>query len=385
MAIDKTRLYNFRNFSDTVFKFKENINFIYGENGSGKTNILEAINYATNFKPFNSGGKSLCIKDGEKYALIQIETKIDKIDIEIRTDGNAENRRINQKAADKEQIKSKIVSAVYTPLAIKIVYSSAAFTRSFFDSAIQNVKNDLSDIYSNYKAALLQRARVLKTYDFKKSGSEEIFKKYTEEIIKYGAEIAFYRLSFIEKILPLVNEIYSSLFFGAGNNEKENANKIEIKYISRYANSSAINKLQIKANLKNCLENVEFQEKATGLNLIGPHRDKIEFFYKGVNIEERLSTGQIQIFCLSLILAMAKVKENNVLKNKNSGQQENILLLDDVLAGLDNKVINNLFAMLQNYSQVFITNPSKFDWRKTLDKKLVNQIEKRGGIYEIKI
>lgn len=374
MAVKKVRLYNFRNFSDASFNFKSGINFLYGENGVGKTNILEAINYAAIFRSLNSIAKNRLIKDDEKYSLIQINTDNEKIDIEIRTDGLAEQRRVNGKNVSSKVIRERIFSTIYTPLIIKIIYSSAEFTRSFFDKSIQNIKDDIISVYSDYKNALMQRARILKTFDFSKSGSDEVFEKYTTILINKGSEIVFYRISFIERIIPLLNEIYSFLVFG----KKENKKLLDIKYISRYSDEK-MNKSQIAANMKECLQNVKTQELATGLNLIGPHRDKFAFFCNDsktkefVKIEERFSTGQIQVFCLSLVLAIAKIRTNSLddFDNKTS-----VLLLDDVLSGLDKKIINNLFALLDNYSQTFITSPSAFD---------KSNFRTPGDLYEIPI
>ncbi|MDR3128009.1 MAG: DNA replication and repair protein RecF [Bifidobacteriaceae bacterium] len=358
MYICQQRLYNYRNFNNSQWQFRSGINVLYGNNGVGKSNILEAIDYVINKASFKTTNRLNLIKYKEKYSLIQLQikdnnsSKINNLDVEIRTDKEDEKLRINQKRVTKTELSQFFISSIYTPILVNVVYNGVTSLRSFLDNAIIELKPKLFLDYKNLKDLLYQRALILKTFDFNKPQTNDIFHQITKQYIKTAAKICFYRLAFLKKILPLINKFYKLL--------NNSADDITIDYISRYinlTNDNLVSETQITNNLTKILDGVFIQEKSAGQNLIGPHRDKIVFMSNSQPISVIFSTGQTQIFCLALILAIHELKTKQNLSYKPS----DILLLDDILASLDNTTIVKLFKLLSNYNQVFITNALKLD------------------------
>ncbi|MDR3116400.1 MAG: DNA replication and repair protein RecF [Bifidobacteriaceae bacterium] len=402
MFINKIRLYNYRNFSDKELFFKKGINVLYGNNGAGKTNILEAINYISQFSSFKSSNRKDVIKLGNKYSFIQLEIFQNKIfqnekfinaaeisaDAEIRTDGELEKTRINEKTVSKKSLKELYRTVVYQPQTANIIYNSAGNLRNFLDKELININNNLEEDFKKLKICLYQRGLILKAFDFQKNPSEEILQQFTNQLTELSAKISIGRLLFLKNLLPSINKIFcflSGLKNKATQKEPNITNNdleenfsninISINYISRYMPNLKLDSSQIsnekkdlfinqaKQNLRECFMKVLLNEKKIGQNLIGAHRDKIIFTINYQPIEKILSTGQMQIFCLSLILAISDMKTND---------QQNILLLDDVLAQIDERTKYRLFYFLKNKEQVFLTSTNEVSMNYDVAKKLLS-------------
>ena len=331
MKITNLKLVNYRNYDQININFSNNINIIYGNNGTGKSNLIEAIYLLSLTKSFRTLDDKNLIKNNTNTALVKgiIDNKVYFIELSNSLKKVfIDNKKIN-KISD---YISKVNIILFNPLDTKVLTDSPNARRKMLNIEISQINKEYVNLLSTYNRILKHRNAYLKQLYLNGNASIDYLNILTTKLIDLGINIYNIRKDYIEQINNNLTNIYKEIF---------DYGELKIKYISTF-NKDKEELLQIfQKNYK--------KEITYGKTIFGIHHDDINFILDGYNIKEYGSIGQQKNSIISFKLA-----ELPLIKEKNGAYP--ILILDDLFSELDNKKINNIIKMLNKEVQTFITS-----------------------------
>jgi DNA replication and repair protein RecF len=329
----------FKNYSNRSFQFNERIVGICGNNGVGKTNLLDAIHYLCFTKSYftrdvlniQSGQQGFRV-DGE----LELNDKKEKAVCILRETGKKEFS-INDSGYEKfsEHI-GRYPCVIIAPDDIQIITDGSEERRRFLDALLSQIDKVYLQHLINYTKILVQRNSLLKSFYETGNKNLSLLDVLDEQLIKPGEYIFEKRKQFLISFLPSVNKLYSEI----AKQEEET----ELHYQSELNQCTFTELLQL-----NRQRDIAAQRTTGGI-----HRDDLVFNLNGQLFKNIASQGQRK----SLLFAL-KLAEMDVLK-ENKGFAP-LLLLDDVFEKLDEDRITNLLrrVCIENNGQVFITDTNQ--------------------------
>lgn len=354
MKINYLQLHNFRNYENLKLNFGDNLNIIYGNNGVGKTNLVEAIYALSITKSFRTNNDKFLIKHG------QLSTKIEG-EVETNTVNNYEV--IISKEGKKVKIDGNIISKIsdyisninivlLEPEEQNIFKESPSSRRKLLNIELSKLEKDYIIYLNIYNKILKQRNFYLREAYLNGNSSKEYLDIITKKLVTYGLKIYEIRKNFIEKINLYLSDLYLKIF--------KQGNLI-VKYNSDFDKSEQdiIDRYNKNYN----------REVVMGKSLYGIHHDDLIFYLDNQNIAEWGSNGQQKNAIFSFKLA-----EIEVIKAEKG--MTPILILDDLFSALDNQKVKNIVNILDNQIQTFITTTDL--------NKISKKIIKNGKIFNIK-
>ncbi|MBQ9833692.1 MAG: DNA replication/repair protein RecF [Bacilli bacterium] len=344
MKFELLELLNFRNYHKLSLKFSPNVNIIYGKNGSGKTNIVEAIYVLALTKTFrNVNDKSLIRKSCEKAKIKGTvkQTKKIKYQVEITKEGKKVQINNNKIQLLSEYI-AKIPIVVFSPGDLRILKDTPITRRKFLNIELSFYDSNYLKYVSDYNKVLKQRNSYLKQLSLNANKSYEYLDILTQKLIELGKIIYDLRLEFINQINLRINDYYNLI-------TKEGS--ISVKYLSTFDKSSE----ELAKKFKKIYE----KELNFGKTLLGVHLDDLDFLLDDNKAKEWASEGQIK----NIIVAL-KLAELEMIKERLGFGP--ILILDDLFSELDKEKINNILKLLPSDCQIFITTTELSKLKKSL-------------------
>lgn len=346
MKINNLKLKNYRNYEELNLKFSDYKNIIIGDNGIGKTNIVEAIYYLALTKSFRCPNDILLIKDKEEISIIEanIKTKINN-NYKIILSKTGKNIKIDNKTINKiSDYISKLNIILFTVDDLKLIKDNPSIHRKLINMELSQFDNNYLKLLSLHNKILKQRNAYLKSMLINGNLSKEYLDILTKKLIEIGLKIYEIRKKYIDEINIHLNNIFFKIV------KKEN---LKIEYISQYSNKKDE---IIKDYNKNYKKDLNY-----GKTHIGVHLDDFIFKINDKEARNYLSEGEQKNAIISFKLAEIKYCINNK-------KQTPILILDDLFSELDNKKINSLISFFKKSYQIFITTT---DIQK-VNKKLLN-------------
>ena len=329
MYIKKIKISNFRNIENCSIDPSNKINFIYGKNAQGKTNLLETIYFSSLFKSFRTNKNIDLIKSGKNYFSINLLIINNKVsnNLEIKLDNKKIKKiTINNKKPENDNFYKNLNSIIYYPDEISYLRAYPSYRRNLIDRSIFYINNQYIKVFKKYIKCLKQRNIFLKTTEIE----HDIWK---EQLIEYGCSIIKERINYIERI----NGYFDIVSY---------KNKINEKYNIEYKKYNIKN---IKEDLVRNFKLFEKKEKKYGYTLVGPHIDDFVFLVNDNDINKYSSEGQKRSLLLSY-------KQAQLMDYKDNFGYYPILLFDDIGSELDSFRKKNIFEkILENSGQVFIT------------------------------
>lgn len=335
MKINSIKVHNFRNYSKIETSFSDKLNIVYGLNGSGKTNLVEAINILILTKSFRLNNDKLLIKRGADKTYIEgeIENNNDTSKYRVTINQDGKKLEINDtriiKASD---YISKLNIILYSPNDNKLITSLPQERRNLLNIEISQIYKEYLLILNRYNRLLKQRNAYLKQMLINGYASKEYLEILTKKLVEYGLIINKYRADFLNDINKYINKIYENIF-GYGN--------LKVIYKSDFNKLTENQILQKYQEIKN-------KEINFGQTLIGIHRDDLIFKLDNEMLKDFGSEGQYKNSLIAFRLA-----ELNVMCAIKKSYP--ILILDDLFSALDREKVNNIFNLLNNKVQTFIT------------------------------
>jgi DNA replication and repair protein RecF len=341
MILSSIYLKNFRNYKDTRLNFSNQLNYIIGGNGQGKSSILEAIYYLCTTK------SSIAKLDNECVRFRENEFEIAGNFIELTESATRlfyslkENKKycfLNGKQISRSaDIIGKFPIVLLAPTDHAITRGLPSERRKFIDSIISQVSETFLNFLLDYNKTLRQRSSLL--YRIKEERRKELFSEldaWTSKLIYAGSEIIKHRIKFIADFNIYIKDSYKRIM---GNVELP-----EIKYT--YLDES--NDDKIEALFKKQIDAKREDELRRAANLCGPHRDDFVFLINDMNLKSFGSQGQHKTFQTALRFAQFFYLKERTGKTP-------VFLLDDVFGELDMCRSQKISECLKNVGQVFIT------------------------------
>lgn len=348
MQVRQLKLVNFRNYKNLSITFSPKYNLIYGNNGMGKTNLIEAIFVLALTKSFRGSLDKVLIMDGEKSLTIDgVISKDINTNYQIKISTEGKKVKINDNNIKKlSDYISKITVILFSSLDLRMIKDTPSIRRKSLNIDISSMDNYYLKLLSNYNKLLKQRNIYLKSMNINSNTDNDYLEVVTDKLIDVGLKINTYRQEFINQINEYIGNIYENITEEKG---------LHIEYNSSFNNLS---KEEIKKNYKKVLQ----RDIILGKTQNGVHHDDLIFKLNEFNLKDYGSEGQQKNAIISY-----KLSEIEFYKKKNN--DEPILILDDLFSELDNQKINNLLNILDGNIQTFITT-TNID---IVDEKIKNQ------------
>lgn len=337
MFIEKLSILNFKNFKAVDFQPQPTINCFVGNNGAGKTNLLDAIYYMSFCKSYFNNIDYQNINYDESFFMIQgryiIEDKPHSLVCSVKK-GDKKLFKFNDKEYPRlaDHI-GFIPLVIISPSDTDYINEGSNMRRKFMDVVISQYDRAYLDNLMNYNKALLQRNTLLKSFFENSFFDRSLLDMWDDKLITLGHKIFDRRETFIESLLPLFQEYYQTLSGGC--------EQVSIAYDSQLH----------KNTLENLLSNSLYNDRKALFTTVGIHKDDLVFSIDNVPLKKFGSQGQQKTFLIALKLSQYKI-------TKEIKMQSPILLLDDVFDKLDNKRVAFLMTIVgsKNFGQVFITD-----------------------------
>ncbi len=355
MEISSLKLLNFRNYETLELKFSNKVNLIYGKNGMGKTNIIEAIYMLGLTKTFRSNNDDIVIKKGKNIAKIEGMIK-DTIFHNYKIIISNAGKRIkidNNKIAKVSDYITKVNIILFNPDDLKLIKDTPSIRRKMLNIEISGINGEYLLLLNAYNKVLKQRNAYLKALSKKKDYETSFLNILTEQLIELGLKIMWIREDFINNINSYISDIYYEI---------THKGTLKVSYKSEFIGKSK------EALLKMFEKNIS-REIFLGKTIFGIQHDDIEFLVDQEIVKEFSSVGEQKNSIISFKLAEIKNIEEKLHKKP-------ILILDDLFSELDEEKINNILMLIDTDLQTFITTTeiSKVDTKLLANAKIFHVI-----------
>ncbi len=364
MKIEHIKLTNFRNYDELELDFNPNINIIVGNNGQGKTNILESI-YVLSLSKSNRDGYDSDMIKFEKESL-SLEGKIIDNDLikKLRVDITPNKKRVFINNKEIHKIKDYISNFCvisFVPTDLDIIKGSPSVRRNLLNIDISQLYNNYITYLNEYNKIIKIRNDYLKKLYINNNSDFRYLDVINEKMIEKADKIYEYRFKFIEEINKNIADIYKKITGLDG---------LTIKYDNTLGLDS-YDKEKIKETYLKKLKKHLNQEMMQGISLIGPHRDDFTFYLDNVDMKVYSSQGQQRMAIIAF-----KISELSYYK-KIIGSYP-VLLLDDIFSEIDIKKRNKIINFLKKDIQTIITTTDINDIsKKLLDNAVIYNISNK--------
>ncbi len=331
MIIDHLVLKDFRLYSNLDLSFHKYTNILFGDNGAGKTTILEAIHYLALTKSHKTQKDIQVIKYDSLFAKIYgvVSSLEKKKSLSLVLSKNGKNTEINGYEVSKlSEFIGEFNVVMFAPEDLELVKANPSVRRRFLDLELGQTSKTYLRLISEYRNYLKERNDFLKKYKPSEL-NKTLLETYTTELVKRIEQLMPLRSTFIHDINTYALDIYQKL---SGKNDV-----LEVKYAPN-----------IKGDIKSAFDEKEQYDLITKTTNVGIHRDEILFFINNKEVKSNCSQGEIRSVVLSVKLALV------LYVNKVLGRYP-VLLLDDVFSELDEKRQKSLLNFISGKIQTFIT------------------------------
>lgn len=351
MFLQNLRLYHFRNYEERFFTFSPGINCIVGKNGSGKTNLLDAVYFLALSKSSIHTQDSLSIRFGEDFASLEgAFSNGNIIGVHLPRVGKktvTSDRKVYEKLS--EHI-GKYPVVLLAPNDTDLIRDAAETRRKLFDGILSQLDPEYLQLYLRYAKLLDQRNSLLKQFAEQNYLDEDLLNIYSEGLLSAGKELYTRRANFLQNFEPLFQTQYQFL-----SEEREN---VQLVYVSDL--SAQDFEERFRQNLQ--------RDLAAQRTTLGVHKDDYSFLMEGVPIKKFGSQGQKKSYVMALKLAQFQCIEAD-------RQTKPLLLLDDIFDKLDDRRIACLIEKMSSFGQVFLSDARPERTAELLKNKEVTMIE----------
>ena len=376
MQFKNLEIRNFRNFENLKLDFSSGLNIFLGNNGQGKTNLLEALYLLNQKDSFRYGDNETLIQYNKSQSILSsqfIDKDLDYL-IQLQILKTKKNFLLNGKKISVSDLRKSFSCVIFSPESLSAIKEASDDRRKLIDEAMLSILPQTAQLINDFRRALKTRNRVLKdqTEGLKsKIQTIDVLESLDPIYLKLCIEVTNLR---IQSLIAILNDFNIAM----RNISNDLTVDISVEYL--VSNQNLINsnaKIIDDALHKRHLE-LRDAELAYGASLIGPHKHDISFLYNQKDSRFFCSQGQQRAIILSFKMAQ-------IVYHKKVHGKYPVLMLDDVLSELDENKRNSLIQFLHDIkTQIFITSTDlKLPEFFQLEDSSVVEIE-RGQILNIK-
>jgi len=340
MHLQRITLVNFKNFESQSFDFEDKINCFVGNNGVGKTNVLDAIYYLSFSKSYFNSVATQNIRHTEDFFMIEGSYQMkDRIDTVVCSLKRGHKKVIKRNGKMYEKFSDHIG---YLPLVIispadrDLIIEGSDTRRKFIDSVISQSNAKYLQTLINYNKVLAQRNSLLKYFAANRIFDVVNLNVYNDQLNRYGIEIYKSRKEFLEAFIPIFKKRYESI---SGSKEK-----VDLVYKTQMDDG----------DLLDLFEKSLEKDRILQFTTVGIHKDDLSFEIDGYPIKKFGSQGQQKSYLVALKLAQFDFIKEQI-------QVKPILLLDDIFDKLDDSRVAQIISLVNNdeFGQLFISDTHK--------------------------
>lgn len=362
MFLESISLINFKNFSERSFAFDEKINCLVGNNGVGKTNVLDAIYYLSNTKGYFNSVASQNIKHGEEFFVLDgiysKENRNEHIHCSLKKGSKKVVKRNGKEYEKLSEHFGLLPLVIISPSDTNLISEGSDIRRKFIDMIISMSDREYFLDLIQYQKVITQRNALLKYFALNFTFDRDNLEIYDDQLVEYGERVYKKRKSFIKEFAPIFSKRYAHII-----ESSRSDNLVEqVSFFYRTQLDDGNFKDLLKQNLE---RDRLLQYSGTGI-----HKDDLLFQINEHPIKKIGSQGQQKSFLIALKLA-----EFDFIKKKS--HMKPILLLDDIFDKLDDQRVGQLLHLVNDdsFGQLFITD--------THDKRTEDLIKKTGQSYKM--
>jgi DNA replication and repair protein RecF len=337
MYLKRLSLTNFKNYRQAEMEFSPKINCIVGNNGVGKTNILDAVHYLSLTKSFFNNIDSGSIRHDEEFFIIQgLFVKNGDEDNIFCSFHRHRQKVLKKNGKEYERLSDHIGRypvVMISPADSALVSEGSDERRKFMNKIISQYDSEYLESVLSYNKALQQRNRLLRDFGNSRAFDEEMILMWNSQLIRYGTYVYSQRDLLTEELIPVFREYYSLV-----SNQKE---KVRLKYKSDLRGGDF--GLILKETL--------VKDRSVEYTTAGIHKDDLMFEMNGYPVRSLGSQGQQKSYLVALKLA-----KFDYIKRKAGFAP--ILLLDDIFDKFDAERVAQIIRLVGNhrFGQIFITD-----------------------------
>lgn len=354
MKLEHLSIVNYKNIREAEIDFSAGVNCLVGNNGMGKTNLLDAIYYLSFCKAFNALPDSQVISHGEDYFMLSGNYELNGQPEEIRCGYKLKSRKSFKRDGKEYQRLSDHIGllpiVMLTPADNELIQGGSEERRRLMDMIISQFDKPYLNALIRYNSALQQRNTLLKQDP--PCADINLYRIWEEQMDFYGQQLYAARKRFVEDFEPVFQEFYTQISQGQ--------EKVSLTYTSHFE----------KGSLLPLLDEVRSRDIALGYTTRGSHKDELVMQLDDCLMKQVGSMGQNKTYLVGLKLAQFDYL-------RRQGLTTPILLLDDIFDRLDAQRVEQIIRLVASdrFGQIFITDTN----REYLDRI----IEKVSGEYKL--
>ena len=340
MRITELKLKNFRNYEDLELQPDPGVNLFFGRNGSGKTNLLEAVHYAALGRSHRISNDANVVRYGEDAALstVGIETALGQREITVCFHpGEAQKKEIlidGKTIRRFSDMMGCLRCVIFSPEDLGLIREGPSVRRRYLDMMISQISRKYFIALQQYRTGLDQRNAILRNLRTDPSAGKSLLGVFEEAMAEPAAEIIRERRRIVSHLSEIARDTYLRI---SGTEEQ-----LRIAY-----HSSVKEEDNLPESLCRLLQENREDDIRLGMTSVGPHRDDLILTLDRNPMKQFSSQGQVRTAALSMKLSQMKIL-------KDDSGEEPVLLLDDVMSELDRKRRASLIREIVSF-QTFIT------------------------------
>lgn len=352
MWVSSLEASNFRNYEAINLELAKGPNLLFGENGEGKTNLLEALHFASTLESHRVAGYQALIQDGKDGSQLAIRARHSNREVLVGLELNRDKPNrfyLNGNQIRKNQeIVGWVKTVLFAPEDLDLVRRDPSDRRAFLDEVVGQLKPRMISVKQDYERVLKQRNALLKSARQVKNPDLSTLDIWDDQLIRLGVEITIQRLKLIDLLQPLIKDFYQKL--------ANSLEEITLSLVSEIGDDEITEITQDPKSLSDMfhekLLSLRERELDRGITLIGPHRDELLIQKDNLLARSHASQGEAWSIALGLKLAFAQLL-------RAEGAGDPVLMLDDVFAVLDVGRRSRLLEFVLDFEQVVVSAADK--------------------------
>ena len=339
MILKRISILNYKNLEQVELDFSPKMNCFIGQNGMGKTNLLDAVYYLSFCKSATNPIDSQNVMHDQDFFVIQGFYVTDEGDPEEIYCGLKRRQKKQFKRNKKEYTRLSdhigfVPLVMVSPADAELIAGGSEERRRFMDVVISQYDNTYIEALNNYNKALQQRNALLK---MEEEPDATLMELWEQQMAMNGEMLYAKRQAFVSELVPLFQEIYQHI---SGNQEK-----VGLHYISHCQ----------RGPLLEVIQRDRFKDRAVGYSLHGMHRDDLEFTIGDYQMKREGSQGQNKSYVIALKLAQFSFLQ------RTCSNTTPLLLLDDIFDKLDAQRVEAIVQLVSSdsFGQIFITDTNR--------------------------